>query len=1592
MPRAVWLLLVLATAAGGAVGAVPRVPVSVAAHTAVDQLSVDDPFPIRRVRGADARLPELLKELEPGPTVRLPRPEFESRVRAAGRAALAAKQAARVVDAAYTAELDGNDLTGTAELTLLNAHGTTGFVPLDPLRIAVRSAKWSDGQSAVLAVPQPGGAPAVWVDRGGRNVLHLGWSLAGTTEPGERRFELRVPSCAAATLELLLPAEQVPTVAPDVLLAGPFSAPGKPDRRAWRLRFGGRARAEFAVRSATAAGGTAQAKLVAKYDLAPGQLTAAFEYELRPARGSAGEWAFTADPGLRITDVVTNNRAGWTVDPPATPDGPRRVRVTLRQPAPGGKVLVTAVAPFPDPRRPADAPLPAIRPLGAVLDDEKVELRLAPGLKPEAWNAGDYRPTEVLTAAPGTADQALALALVGTLLPPGSDEPFRRMPSVRTAPADAEFTTFERLEWNLDPAQSVLVARVSVRVRRGPLFQITVRPPPGYTLDRSAAPPDEFVSHVGGAPGGPHVVEFARPLSAGQHADVRLEFRGPPAKPGEPRVFPALAVTGAAEREGWLSVTAGHAWALATHPGAGAVAGGLWGWFTTDAPVDARALYLFRGKEPDGAVTLTAARPKLAADALVRIDAAGGEWVTTTRFTVRATGGAVPALAVFVPGPRASRVWKVLDDTNAVVDAVPIPSELLAPVPIIPLLDPVGGSLGPGGTVWVLRFARPFGGVRGSDPVLETTATGPATSEAAVALPVPRVLSAAQTTRAEVALGLRDRTEALLSGDFVRPRARPSAGALAPESVSDVYLVTAIRGPDDVVAAFGGTVRDGRGGLLRVFPPPAAEVRGVCVGGRWLAPAACAERDSTGALRIPIPAGAAVRFEVRYRLPVAPGWPTRRVESPVPELAGGTPAVARWWGFAPGILPGSFWSVSATELNPPLLGGPMGLDEPGALVVRSADESRVWVGASRTADALAGALAAVILVVGVVAAKRRRVRGAVVLASAVVLALVVVEFGPPWWARAAWPPLCAATAALALVLIAVAVHRRAPAPALAAPLLFLVPVLSAVGQPPAPVTVLVVTTGAGEEVIAARATLDRLDALARPVPPAPVVTAASYDVQTDETGARVTAKFAVRAFRSSDNVLSLPLGDARLERATVNGAPALPTSLGPNLYAIGVGGPGRHEVEVRFAATVTAAGPERDLRFGVPEVPETKLTAALPAAARQPGAFGRVGQQKVTAGGERTVVEADLGAAKAVHLRWREGTGGAAAVKVREACVWDVSESGADLTAAYLVRVEQGAVGVLRYEIPAELEVLRVAARTLDAPAGPVPLRDWTLAPEKSAFRQLRVEFQAPAAGRLLVVLECAPRKPLTRQPVLRFPRIIFGAAANPTAGETDAVYGLRASRVVIDGVNLSGVIDFPADALKDFASVPDLRLDPANPVRAFKPVNNAAELRPVLHAGEPVAARTATAWHVGPHRADAAGSVSWQSKEPVPLIEFTLAAVKVLEVRGADVASWSQSGGRVQVWLRTGAREGSLEWSGTVTPVPLEKPVPDGLSFDPVHPVVLHARHAGDSVRVRPIAGWTVKPDRSRGWQSVPAGPGELSFRTEAPSAPPLRVHLTPR
>ena len=393
-----------------------------------------------------------------------------------------------------------------------------------------------------------------------------------------------------------------------------------------------------------------------------------------------------------------------------------------------------------------------------------------------------------------------------------------------------------------------------------------------------------------------------------------------------------------------------------------------------------------------------------------------------------------------------------------------------------------------------------------------------------------------------------------------------------------------------------------------------------------------------------------------------------------------------------------------------------------------------------------------------------------------------------------------------------------------------------------------------------------------------------------------------------------------------------------------------------------------------------------PPSARQPQVTGWHGAQQVVPGKDGTRVRADVGGGRVVQVRWREAFTGTPVVRVREAAVWDVSEADLNLTACYLVRVEQGAVSRLQFDLPEELEPTRVVVRQQDAAGGSAAaLRDWSLGPARDRLRRLRLDFQAAAGGRLLVVIECSPRTVPTRQPHLRFPRPI---GMTP---EADPVYGLRANRVGVgDDVPHTAVVKADATALAPFNAVTDLRLDPAVPVKVFRPQpRGTPELRPVVQAGpDPPTVTQEVTWRVGVGRADGEGAIRWKDAAP-PALEFQLpGSVRVVEVRGPDVAGWSAAGGRVQVWFRRAAKSGAVEWVGTHAAAAGKAPA-DSAAFDPPVPRVTGARPGTESVRVTPADGVAVEIGPAPGWTVAhPAGWRGWSLRAEGSPAPP-RFHL---
>ena len=116
-----------------------------------------------------------------------------------------------------------------------------------------------------------------------------------------------------------------------------------------------------------------------------------------------------------------------------------------------------------------------------------------------------------------------------------------------------------------------------------------------------------------------------------------------------------------------------------------------------------------------------------------------------------------------------------------------------------------------------------------------------------------------------------------------------------------------------------------------------------------------------------------------------------------------------------------------------------------------------------------------------------------------------------------------------------------------------------------------------------------------------------------------------------------------------------------------------------------------------------------------------------------------------------------------------------------------------------------------DAPVTAAGLvRDWRLEPEANGSRTLHVDLTGPTDERLVVNLECVPRRTPTRRPHLRFPRF---ATPGATRLPDSTFYALRPNKIEVDDLNRSGVIDLtPDEFLNQFGGIADLKLAPNTP------------------------------------------------------------------------------------------------------------------------------------------------------------------------------------
>jgi hypothetical protein len=477
--------------------------------------------------------------------------------------------------------------------------------------------------------------------------------------------------------------------------------------------------------------------------------------------------------------------------------------------------------------------------------------------------------------------------------------------------------------------------------------------------------------------------------------------------------------------------------------------------------------------------------------------------------------------------------------------------------------------------------------------------------------------------------------------------------------------------------------------------------------------------------------------------------------------------------------------------------------------------------------------------------------------------------------------------------------------------------------------------------------VSRLREMARPAP-APnsgvVLLTATCEGKLVDGAAEVDALFGIHCLDETQATFEVPLegvqlvGDVLLDGARVHPVALTEPKAG---YALQVRGAGRHVVELRFRVPVPGSEVGKpttgihQVRFGLPRLVQSRLVFHVGPGASYVQALFKHGGQRVVPepGGQR--LEADLGAAAPVHLRWYQEAKPARTptVEFHEAYLWDLRPDASTLTALLRYTIGNGAVPGLEVVLPPGLEV-RSAQAKRPAASGPadsiVRLADWTIT-GASTTRTLKLRFPGPVTGTVEVNLELVPRTSWASRGMLPVPEPKGQPAAQALSYFAYRTRGLEATR--IDFLRLTGIRNdefapfWPADSrqkvIQTLAYASTFRRDPGNP----------PQLHLQLH---PLAVRVngeqEITFDIGPRQVEVKARLDLRAAtNDLSVVEWNIRSDRpfvVASVRYADdteVARWCQTGSRLLVWLEKTTSSTRLKLAGwlplTFTPQKGAKP-----------------------------------------------------------------------
>jgi hypothetical protein len=245
-----------------------------------------------------------------------------------------------------------------------------------------------------------------------------------------------------------------------------------------------------------------------------------------------------------------------------------------------------------------------------------------------------------------------------------------------------------------------------------------------------------------------------------------------------------------------------------------------------------------------------------------------------------------------------------------------------------------------------------------------------------------------------------------------------------------------------------------------------------------------------------------------------------------------------------------------------------------------------------------------------------------------------------------------------------------------------------------------------------------------PAPTKGLIDAAFYEcqlVKPDDRNAavEVAATFIVHSFQDGQVALPLPLGTVALTDALLDGEPATLVSRsdksGKHIDAI-VSGKGPHTLDVNFAVPAQVNGSVGQFTLPLKAVPSGRVVFRLPADGLDVRVNGSTSAYRRGTDNGNATIEIPVGNGSPLTVSWRppEQQGMVASiVHVDSSTAVVIDDVGISESTRVSVKVPQGAVSDLSFDLPGELRVRQIG--------GP-HLAGWELN-EQDGNRQLRVFF-----------------------------------------------------------------------------------------------------------------------------------------------------------------------------------------------------------------------------------------------------------------------------